>query len=62
MATLIGLTILVKLHRSLPDHYKIDVRIEKGKHQTEAEVNKQLGDKERVLAALEQPNLLTMVN
>ena len=62
MATLIGLMIRVKLHRSLPKTYKCDVFIEKGKHQQEVEVNKQLNDKERVLAALEQPNLLEMVN
>jgi len=32
MATLIGLMIRVKLHRGLPDHYKVDINIEKGKH------------------------------
>jgi hypothetical protein len=62
MATLIGLMIRVKLHRSLPSNYKVDIFIEKGKHQQEVEINKQLNDKERVLAALEQPNLLSMVN
>lgn len=40
MATLIGLMIRVKLHRSLPRSYKCDVFIEKGKHQQEVEVNK----------------------
>ena len=53
MATLIGLMIRVKLHRGLPDNYKVDINIEKGKHQTENDINKQLNDKERVLAALE---------
>ena len=53
MATLIGLMIRVKLHRGLPDHYKVDINNEKGKHQTENDINKQLNDKERVLAALE---------
>ena len=62
MATLIGLMIKVKLHRSLPDNYKCDVFIEKGKHQTEEDINKQLNDKERAFAALENPSLLTMVN
>ena len=51
MATLIGLMIRVKLHRGLPDHYKVDINIEK--HQTVNDINKQLNDKERVLAALE---------
>ena len=32
-----------------------------GSHASEAAVNKQLGDKERVAAALENPNLLGMV-
>jgi len=32
MATLIGLSIRVKLARSLPDTYKVDIFIEKGKH------------------------------
>jgi len=40
MATLIGLMIRVKLLRSLPDFYKIDIYIEKGKHETEVEINK----------------------
>ncbi|CDW74896.1 UNKNOWN [Stylonychia lemnae] len=57
MATLIGLMIRVKLHRSLPSRFKVDVMIEKGKHDTEQEINKQLNDKERVLAALENANL-----
>ena len=51
MATLVGLMIRVKLHRGLPDHYKVDINIEK--HQTVNDINKQLNDKERVLAALE---------
>lgn len=33
-----------------------------GSHSTEEAVNKQLNDKERVLAALENPALLEMVN
>ena len=62
MATLIGLMISVKLHRCLPNRYKVDVFIEEGKHETEKEINKQLNDKERVLAALENPGLINMVN
>ena len=58
MATLIGLMIRVKLYRSLPSRFKVDVYIEKGKHDTEEAVNRQLNDKERVLAALENSNLL----
>ena len=55
MATLIGLMIKVKLQRSLPDLYKSDIYIEKGKHSTEEDINKQLNDKERAFAALENP-------
>ena len=33
MATLIGLMIRVKLLRSLPSDYKVDIFIEKGKHE-----------------------------
>lgn len=62
MATLIGLCIRVKLIRSLPKRFKVDIYITPGAHSTEAAVNKQLNDKERVAAALENPNLLDMVN
>lgn len=62
LATLIGLAIQVKLLRTLPDTCKIDVKIAKGTHSTEDAVNKQLADKERVAAALENPNLLEVVN
>jgi hypothetical protein len=37
-------------------------QITPGAHSSEAAVNKQLNDKERVAAALENPNLLDMVN
>ena len=62
MATLIGLAIRVKLHRSLPSRFKVKVSIEPGTHQSETAVNKQLDDKERVRAALENPHLLKIVN
>jgi metal-sulfur cluster biosynthetic enzyme len=64
MATLIGLAIRVKLLRSLPnnDRFKVTVRIEPGTHNSEASVNKQLSDKERVCAALENKHLLGVVN
>ncbi|KAG8000336.1 Mitotic spindle-associated MMXD complex subunit MIP18 [Nibea albiflora] len=50
MATLIGLSI------------KIDVSITPGTHASEDAVNKQLADKERVAAALENSSLLEVVN
>uniref|UniRef100_A0A7S0VNL1 MIP18 family-like domain-containing protein n=1 Tax=Polytomella parva TaxID=51329 RepID=A0A7S0VNL1_9CHLO len=61
MATLIGLSIRVKLQQSIPQSYKIDINVEPGSHSSEAAVNKQLGDKERIAAALENPNLRDMV-
>ncbi|VVA94483.1 unnamed protein product [Arabis nemorensis] len=62
MVAIIGLCIRVKLMRSLPDRYKVDIRIAPGTHATEDAVNKQLNDKERVAAALESPNLVEMVD
>ncbi|KAF3449603.1 hypothetical protein FNV43_RR10334 [Rhamnella rubrinervis] len=41
---------------------RVDIRVAPGSHATEAAVNKQLNDKERVAAALENPNLLDMVD
>eukprot|EP00551_Chaetoceros_affinis_P010062 CAMPEP_0203670044 /NCGR_PEP_ID=MMETSP0090-20130426/6243_1 /ASSEMBLY_ACC=CAM_ASM_001088 /TAXON_ID=426623 /ORGANISM="Chaetoceros affinis, Strain CCMP159" /LENGTH=330 /DNA_ID=CAMNT_0050534829 /DNA_START=81 /DNA_END=1076 /DNA_ORIENTATION=+ len=62
MATLIGLCIRVKLLRSLPKRFKITVRINPGTHASELAINRQLNDKERVIAALENVHLLTVVN
>ncbi|KNZ51643.1 uncharacterized protein VP01_3878g1 [Puccinia sorghi] len=61
MATLIGLTLRVRLLRSLPDRFKVDIKIKEGTHQSENSVNKQLNDKERVAAALENNHLLGVV-
>ncbi|XP_042218301.1 cytosolic iron-sulfur assembly component 2A-like isoform X2 [Homarus americanus] len=57
LATLIGLCVRVKLSRSLPYPFKADICIAPGTHNTELDVNKQINDKERVAAALENPNL-----
>mgnify|MGYP001053905695 FL=1 len=62
MATLIGLSITTKLIRSLPIRFKISVNITPGTHNQEHEVNKQLNDKERVAAALENKHLLQVVD
>jgi len=61
MATLIGLCIRVKLLRSLPSRFKVSVQIYPGAHQSETDINKQLNDKERVAAALENGHLLDVV-
>jgi len=58
MSTLIGLCIRVRLLRSLPPRFKVDIRVKPGSHQSELAVNKQLNDKERVAAALENPSLM----
>ncbi len=61
MATLIGLSLRVKLLRSLPSRFKITININPGTHASEKAVNKQLNDKERVQAALENDRLLSVV-
>lgn len=61
MSTLIGLSLRVRLLRSLPPRYRVDIRIKPGSHQSEHAVNKQLNDKERVQAALENTHLLQVV-
>jgi metal-sulfur cluster biosynthetic enzyme len=58
LATVIGLGVRVRLEQALPPRYRIDVRIKKGTHSTDEAVNKQLGDKERVAAALENGTLM----
>ncbi|CCU80046.1 cytoplasmic protein required for cell viability, partial [Blumeria hordei DH14] len=58
LATVIGLGVRVRLEHALPPCYRIEVRIKKGTHSQADEVNKQLSDKERVAAALENENLL----
>jgi len=62
MATLIGLCIRVRLLRTLPERFKVDILINEGTHQSEHAVNKQLNDKERVAAAMENQSLLGVVN
>jgi len=62
MATLIGLCIRVKLLRSLPKRFKVTVRINPGTHASEASINRQLNDKERVIAAMENTHLFSVVN
>eukprot|EP01057_Protomagalhaensia_wolfi_P001657 Protomagalhaensia_wolfi_Nauph_80__1656@NODE_2023_length_1241_cov_35_633111_g1583_i0_p1_GENE_NODE_2023_length_1241_cov_35_633111_g1583_i0NODE_2023_length_1241_cov_35_633111_g1583_i0_p1_ORF_typecomplete_len201_score41_29FeS_assembly_P/PF01883_19/1_8e18PanZ/PF12568_8/0_17_NODE_2023_length_1241_cov_35_633111_g1583_i05611163 len=60
-ATLIGLMIRCVLQWSLPSTWKTRVYIKEGSHSTEESINKQLADKERVAAALENPRVLAMI-
>ncbi|KAF8405223.1 hypothetical protein HHK36_010123 [Tetracentron sinense] len=62
MATVIGLCLRVKLMRCFPPHFKVDIKVSPGSHANEESVNKQLNDKERVAAALENPNLRQLVD
>ena len=62
MATLIGLSIRVQLLRSLPPRFKVNVEITPGTHNAEYAVNKQLADKERIAAAMENTHLLEVIN
>lgn len=57
MAQMIGLMIRVKLIRFLPKSLKSRVMITPGSHVSEVEINKQINDKERVAAAVENPNI-----
>ncbi|KAI1806602.1 hypothetical protein F4811DRAFT_560446 [Daldinia bambusicola] len=57
MATVIGLGVRVRLEQALPPNYRVDVVIKEGTHSQDDQVNKQLADKERVAAALENDTL-----
>jgi metal-sulfur cluster biosynthetic enzyme len=61
LATVIGLGVRVRLEQSLPPRFRVDVRIKEGTHSTGDEVNKQLADKERVAAALENGALMQVI-
>ncbi|KAI3451704.1 hypothetical protein Pfo_008369 [Paulownia fortunei] len=61
MATVIGLCLREKLKDYFPPHFKVDIKVAPGSHANEESVNKQLNDKERVAAALENPNLRQLV-
>ena len=61
LATLIGLCLRAKLERCLENRFKLDIVVLEGAHAIEADVNKQINDKERVAAAMENPGLREMV-
>lgn len=62
LATLIGLSLRVKLMRSLPERFKVSVQITPGTHISEKSINKQLADKERIAAAIESKYLSDLIN
>lgn len=51
----------VRLEQALPPRFRVDVRIKEGTHSTGEQVNRQLGDKERVAAALENGTLVGVI-
>lgn len=57
LATVIGLGVRVRLERALPPNYRVAVRCKENSHSQDDQVNKQLADKERVAAALENDTL-----
>ncbi|KAK1410416.1 hypothetical protein QVD17_36953 [Tagetes erecta] len=61
MATVIGLCLRIKLKDCFPPHFKLDIKVAPGSHADEEAVNKQLNDKERIVAAMENPNLRQLV-
>jgi len=61
MATIIGLAVRVRLEAVLPPNYRVDVRMKDGSHDQDDQLNKQLADKERVAAALENDSLKRML-
>ena len=61
LATVIGLGVRVRLEQALPPRFRVDVRIKEGSHTTAEQVTKQLNDKERVAAALENGTLMSVL-
>lgn len=61
LATVIGLGVRVRLEQALPPRFRVDVKIKEGTHSTGEAVTKQLGDKERVAAALENQTLAGVI-
>ncbi|EFX00836.1 hypothetical protein CMQ_1917 [Grosmannia clavigera kw1407] len=57
LVTVIGLAIRVRLEQTLPPNYRVDIEVKEGSHSQDDQVSKQLSDKERVAAALENDTL-----
>ncbi len=71
LASFIGLSIRKKIEEELKlfmnnlkrkINYKVEILVVKGSHLTEEEINKQLNDKERYLAALENPDIINLID
>lgn len=57
LATIIGLAVRVRLDTCLPPNYRLDIKAKEGYHDQDDQITKQLADKERVAAALENDTL-----
>lgn len=57
LATVIGLAVRVRLDACLPPNYRLNVKAKEGFHDQDDQITKQLADKERVAAALENETL-----
>lgn len=62
LANLIGLCIFARLKEELPSCFKLKILVRPGSHQFESDLNKQLADKERVAAALENENITSIIH
>lgn len=51
----------MRLEQSLPPNFRVDVRVKDGTHSQDDQVNKQLADRERVAAALENKTLMGVI-
>jgi len=61
LARNIGLLVLLRLRDSLPAEHKVTVQLAPSSHQDEVALNRVLNDKERVVAALEIPQVLAQL-
>jgi hypothetical protein len=61
LARHIGLCVRLRLRESLPAEHKINIRVSPGSHHDEVALNRVLNDKERVVAALEVPQVLAQL-
>ncbi|CAG9325811.1 FAM96A [Blepharisma stoltei] len=58
----IALCMRYKLQEEYPDiNLKLDIILKEGSHVTKMEIDKQVNDKERIAAALENPDVLQMI-
>lgn len=64
LSSIIGLSIRIKLMCDfmVDSDWKLVTLVTPGSHLTETELNKQLNDKERIAAAMDNPSVMDLVN